>query len=56
MERTVPSSCTSNDSIQTTVGWEYNPTDNAIDFDPDHVPDGGEVITVEYTLFGDCEQ
>ena len=44
------------DSIQTTVGWEYNPTDNAIDFDPDHVPDGGEVITVEYTLFGDCEQ
>lgn len=44
------------DGLQTTVGWEYNPTDNAIDFDPDHVPEGGATITVEYTLFGDCEQ
>jgi hypothetical protein len=44
------------DGLQTTVGWEYNPTDNSIDFDPDHVPEGGATITVEYTLFGDCEQ
>ena len=40
----------------TTVGWSYNPTDNAIDFDPDYVPEGGDTIEVRYAVYGDCNQ
>lgn len=42
--------------VQTTVGWSYNPTDNAIDFDPDYVPEGGDTIEVSYAVYGDCNQ
>ena len=43
------------DGVTTTIGWEYNPTDNAIDFDSDYVPEGGSTIEIEYALFGDCD-
>ena len=43
------------DGVTTTVGWEYNPTDNAIDFESDYVPEGGSTIEIEYALFGDCD-
>ena len=42
--------------LPTTVGWSYNPTDNAIDFDPDYVPVGGDTIEVNYAVYGDCNQ
>ena len=42
--------------VQTTVGWSYNPTDNAIDFDPDYIPEGGDTIEVSYAVYGDCNQ
>ena len=42
--------------LPTTVGWSYNPTDNAIDFDPDYVPEGGDTIEVSYAVYGDCNQ
>ena len=38
------------------MGWEYNPTDNAIDFDADYVPEGGTAIEIEYALYGDCDE
>jgi hypothetical protein len=44
------------DGVTTTVGWEYNPTDNAIDFESDYVPEGGSTIEIEYALYGDCDQ
>ena len=39
-----------------TVGWEYNPSTNSIDFDPDYIPEGGSTIDVDYALFGSCTQ
>jgi hypothetical protein len=44
------------DGVTTTVGWDYNPTDNAIDFDSDYVPEGGSAIEIEYALYGDCDE
>jgi hypothetical protein len=44
------------DGQTTTVGWTYNPTDNAIDFDTDYVPEGGSIIEVDYAVYGDCNQ
>ncbi|MEC8424535.1 MAG: hypothetical protein VX000_12210, partial [Myxococcota bacterium] len=44
------------DGVTTTVGWEYNPTDNAIDFESDYVPEGGSTIEISYALYGDCDQ
>jgi hypothetical protein len=44
------------DGITTVGTWEYNQTDNTIDFELDHVPEGGSTIDVEYTLMGDCQQ
>jgi len=44
------------DGVTTTVGWAYNPTDNAIDFESDYVPEGGSTIEIEYALYGDCDQ
>ena len=43
------------DGVTTTIGWEYNRTDNAIDFNEGYVPEGGSTIEVEYALFGDCD-
>jgi len=42
--------------ITSTIGWSYNPTDNAVDFDPDYVPFGGDNIQVDYAIYGDCNQ
>ena len=44
------------DGQSSTLGWSYNPTDNAIDFDTDYVPEGGSVIEVDYAVYGDCNQ
>jgi hypothetical protein len=44
------------DGVTSTIGWEYNPTDNAIDFDTDYVPEGGQTIQVDYAIYGDCNQ
>jgi len=44
------------DGRSSTTGWSYNPTDNAIDFDTDYVPEGGSVIEVDYAVYGDCNQ
>jgi hypothetical protein len=44
------------DGVTTTVGWEYNATDNAIDFESDDVPEGGSTIEISYALYGDCDQ
>lgn len=44
------------DGQTTTVGWTYNPTDNAIDFDTDYVPEGGSIVEVDYAVYGDCNQ
>jgi hypothetical protein len=43
------------DGITTTIGWEYNPSTNAIDFDSDYVPEGGATIEINYALIGDCD-
>jgi len=42
--------------IQTNLGWEYNATDNAIDFEEFYVPEGGDTIQIDYALYGDCNQ
>ncbi len=44
------------DSVTTTVGWEYNTTDNSVDFDDAYIPEGGSTIEVEYALYGDCNE
>lgn len=44
------------DGQTTTIGWSYNPTDNAIDFDTDYVPEGGSQVEVDYAVYGDCNQ
>ena len=44
------------DSVTTTVGWEYNTTDNSVDFDDAYIPEGGSTIEVEYALYGDCDE
>ena len=43
------------DGVTTTMGWEYNPTDNSIDFETDYVPEGGSTIDVTYAVYGNCE-
>ena len=43
------------DGVRTTTGWSYNATDRAVDFDDDHIPDGGSTIEVQYDLAADCE-
>jgi len=44
------------DGITTVGTWTYNQADNTVDFELDHVPEGGSTIDVEYTLMGDCQQ
>lgn len=36
------------------VGWYYDPVDNAVVFEPDHIPNQGDIITVRYHIQGDC--
>ena len=42
--------------ITTTVGWTYNSSINAVDFDQDYIPEGGSTIEVDYAVYGNCEQ
>ena len=44
------------DGSTTTVGWSYDPSTNAVDFDADYVPEGGSTVVIHYALFGDCEE
>ena len=37
------------------VGWVYESALNAVVFDLSHIPDNGDIIEVEYTVLGDCE-
>ena len=43
------------DGVATSTGWTYNAVDNAVDFDPDYIPEGGSTIEVTYAIPGDCE-
>ena len=43
------------DGIQTTTGWQYDASINAIVFEPDHIPPVGATIEIEYLLMPDCE-
>ena len=36
------------------VGWDYDLVLNAVVFQPDYVPDTGDLITIRYNLLGDC--
>ncbi len=36
------------------VGWTYDPSLNAIIFDADAIPDNGDLIEIEYTVLGNC--
>lgn len=43
------------DGVRTTVGWSYDASNNAIEFEDDYVPEGGSTIEIEYALYGDCD-
>lgn len=44
------------DGVVQTSGWEYDPTDNSVNFDDDHIPAGGSTIQIEYALYGNCSE
>ncbi len=44
------------DGITTTVGWSYNATDNAVEFESDYVPEGGSTVEINYAVKGGCDQ
>jgi hypothetical protein len=37
------------------VGWTFDSALNAIVFDAEHVPENGDLIEIEYTVLGDCQ-
>jgi len=37
------------------VGWDFDAVLNAVVFQPDYVPDTGDLITIRYNLLGTCE-
>jgi hypothetical protein len=43
------------DGITTTVGWSYNASDNAVEFESDYVPEGGSTVEINYAVNGGCE-
>lgn len=43
------------DGVTSTLGWDYDESQNAITFETDYIPEGGSTIEVEYALMGDCE-
>jgi hypothetical protein len=43
------------DGVTSTLGWEYEGSQNAIVFETDYIPEGGATIEVEYALMGDCD-
>jgi hypothetical protein len=36
------------------VGWDYDEVLGAVVFQPDYVPDTGDLISIRYNLLGDC--
>ncbi len=44
------------DGVVQTSGWEYDPVDNSVNFDDDHIPAGGSTIEVQYALYGNCSE
>ena len=43
------------DGLTLTRGWGYDPTQNAVVFASEHVPEGGSTVIIDYALGGDCE-
>ncbi len=43
------------DGVTSTLGWEYDTSQNAVVFETDYIPEGGSTIEVEYALMGDCD-
>ena len=37
------------------LGWTFDSALNAIVFDAEHVPENGDLIEIEYTVLGDCQ-
>jgi hypothetical protein len=37
------------------VGWYFDEVINAVIFDPDYIPDTGDLITINYNILGTCE-
>ena len=37
------------------VGWYYDEVINAVIFDPDYIPDTGDLITINYNVLGTCD-
>jgi hypothetical protein len=37
------------------VGWDYDEVLEAVIFQPDYVPDTGDLISIRYNLLGDCD-
>ena len=35
-----------------TSGWSYNPAENWVRFDSNHIPTGGQTIRIEYATYG----
>ena len=35
-------------------GWSYDPYENAVIFDIDHVPAADSIITIDYGVYGEC--
>ena len=44
------------DGVIQSEGWEYDPVDNSVNFDDDHIPAGGSTIEVQYALYGNCSE
>jgi len=52
----VPSTITVRvDGVTTSTGWSYDAGANAIEFEPDYVPEGGSTVEISYALYGDCD-
>ena len=43
------------DGVTRTLGWGYDEPTNSVEFDSDHIPDGGASVEIAYALMGDCE-
>jgi hypothetical protein len=43
------------DGVTMSTGWTYNPVDNAVEFEPDYIPEGGSTVEATYAIPGDCE-
>ncbi len=43
------------DGIDTAVGWEYDETANAVQFETEHIPAGGSTIEIHYQLAPPCD-